>query len=117
MMTSKKATHLMLLKLPPKEVITVLTLLLSFSLGDENPPNAEAVNVDTDADDENAENEPMYVVMDEMKTFHRQMRIILEGGSNENCFTADVEPNQHLKIEYTVRNHPILIHFKTKHLI
>ncbi len=109
-MTGKKATRqMLLLKLLPKEVITVLTLLLSFTLGDENPPNAvnvEAVNADTDADDENAENEPMYVVMDEMKTFHRQLRIILEGGSNENCFTADVEANQHLKIEYTVRNHP-----------
>ena len=106
-----------------------LTFLLSFTFGDElnteavNPEavnaevvNTEAVNpeavhaeavhaeaVNADVDGGNADDQPTYVLLDEMKTFHRQFRIILEAGSNENCFTAEVEPNQHLKIEYTVR--------------
>ncbi len=98
-----------------KEVIIALTFLFSLSLGDELNPNA--VNADTgndDTDAENVEDEPTYVILDEMKTFHRQFRIILEAGSNENCFTAEVEPNQHLKVEYSVRSgRP----FMTSHLL
>jgi len=47
--------------------------------------------------------EPQVVKFEHVKIFQRQYRIILESGQRENCFSVEVDANQHLNVEYTVR--------------
>ena len=67
-------------------VLLIVTFLISTSREEETTTTAE----------------PVVVKLEEIKVYQRQFRIILETGQQENCFTVEVDLNQHLNMDYTV---------------
>lgn len=56
-------------------------------------------------DDDSSTVEPMVVKLEEVKVYQRHFRILLEMGQKENCFTVEVDPGQHLNLDYTVNDY------------
>ena len=76
----------------------VFVILISSSTSQNDVTGGDAPLSTTTPPDE-----PMVIRLEEVKIYQRHFRIILEAGMNENCFSVEVEPTQHLNVDYTVR--------------
>ena len=83
-----------------KEVSRVLVFVVLITSTTSQSQND--VTTDTPFSTTTTPDEPVVIRLEEVKIYQRHFRIILEAGMNENCFSVEVEPTQHLNVDYTV---------------